>query len=298
MKNNSLFQEKEYKPKKIYTVLWSILNPAFGFLYLGKAKKAIYFFSLMLMLSFLAYFFKMDIFSILNFVLYVLGIIFCLIEMKKLQSIHWNRLHIWLKGFSLFILVWISIRIFFFDFFSLPIASMSPNYSHGTYAVMKKWGMGSLNSLFNKKYDINQLKRGDVIVFEYPHDPSMTYIKRVIALPGDRISFDHGNVVLNGTHLNLIEVQDSKRFNKGNVYQHFVENNDQNQYEIIRTIAYREPDYLFMQSCAKNTKLEEECMVPSDAVFVLGDHRDQSADSRYWGFVPSENIKGTVIASF
>ena len=131
-----------------------------------------------------------------------------------------------------------------------------------------------------------------MIVFDYPENPSISYIKRVIALPNDRISFQNGDVYLNGQKLQTENLNQSKE----NGVQLFKEINHQQSY-----LIYRNPekvvDYPFMDRCL-STHLGYECTVPENSVFVLGDHREQSADSRFWGYVPAQNILGKIIWKF
>ncbi len=108
--------------------------------------------------------------------------------------------------------------------------------------------------VFKLSYRISQPQRGDIIVFRYPLDPSRDYIKRVIALPGETVAIRGGVVYVNGVPL------------------------DQSRWPVTFD-SFRYPDY-------------PERLVPPDSLFVLGDNRPESEDSRVWGFVPLKNVKG------
>ena len=120
-------------------------------------------------------------------------------------------------------------------------------------------------------------KRGDVVVFKYPEDQSINYIKRVIGLPGDKILYKNKRLYINDSEYPLIKVEhsyDPIEIADGNV---FIENNLQKEYMILNQ---------------SNPPFNFEYYVPNGTYFVLGDNRDNSNDSRFWGPVPEENLVG------
>jgi signal peptidase I len=147
-----------------------------------------------------------------------------------------------------------------------------------------------------KLVEINQPARGDVMVFRYPHNPSQDYIKRVIALPGDRVAYINRQLMLNGQPVPaqaLPRYLDDERLQH---YAHFSEKLGTVEHRIImnegagmppmRAFAHTHPD------ACKYSVEGVACVVPARHYFVMGDNRDNSEDSRYWGFVPDENIVG------
>lgn len=278
------------QPKKWLLILLTFLNPFLGFLYIGKAKWALfYLFAPCLALLFQANALYSSIVLVSS---YLIGVIHCIYTGFKYFEPHWYRYHIWLKGLFGFVLVWIVLRLVFFNFYNLPAVSMVPNYPQKSYVIMQRWGLGYFNQYLGFKYDLGKLKYGDVIVFDYPENPSISYIKRVVGLPNDRVAFQNGEVWLNGKRLNVVQ-----QVSYQNDMKLYMESNGDQHYLVQRNPAQILGEYPFMQSCVE-TSLGYECTVPEYSVFVLGDNREQSADSRFWGYVPVQNILGKVIWSF
>ena len=290
--NNQVLNENQHElpqPRKWLLIILAVLNP-FGFLYIGQAKWGLFY----LFVPCLALLFTLNeqYVSIVFASVYLIGVIHCLYIGFKPQLKRWDRYHIWLKAFLLFLLLWCVTRLVFFNFYNLPATSMVPNYPQKSYVIMKRWGLGYFNQYLGLKYDLAKLKHGDVIVFDYPVNPSIGYIFRVVALPNDRIAFQNGDVILNGQKLKTEVVNQT---NQSGI-QLVKESNQASEYLIQRT-PERVVDYPFMQQCAK-TDLGYECTVPKDSVFIMGDNREQSADSRFWGYVPAQNILGKSVWQF
>ena len=184
------------------------------------------------------------------------------------------------------------IRTFFFQPFSIPSGSMRPTLLEGDYLFVTKWAYGySRHSLplspplFSGRIWGSSPERGDVVVFKFPPDPSLDYIKRVVGLPGDRIQMRDGELYIND--------QAVPRERIGQI-------NNPDITEVSRPVdVYREPlpngvSYetldLSPNSVGDNTR---EFVVPEDHYFMMGDNRDNSTDSRFSvGFVPAENLVG------
>ena len=183
------------------------------------------------------------------------------------------------------------IRTFLFQPFSSPSGSMRPTLLEGDYLFVTKWAYGySRHSLpfspplFDGRIWGGAPERGDVAVFKYPPNPSQDYIKRVIGLPGDRIQMIDGVLNINGEPVkremtgriqnpDITEVQQPV-----DVYRETLPNG----------VSYDTLD-LTPNGMSDNTR---EYVVPPDHYFMMGDNRDNSADSRAFGFVPSENLVG------
>lgn len=155
--------------------------------------------------------------------------------------------------------------VLIFAFFIIPAGSMENTLLIGDHIVMPRWG-----SVVPA--------RGDIIVFRYPEDVNITFVKRVIGLAGDRIRIANKEVYRNGEKLT-----EPYALHKTD----YVESYRDNFPKIPDNIAYAGQEIML-----KNHTINGEVVVPPDSVFVLGDNRDNSSDSRYWGFVPRQNIIG------
>ena len=180
--------------------------------------------------------------------------------------------------FPIFLVVLI-LRAFIVEPFRIPSASMMPTLLIGDFILVNKYDYGIRLPVVNTKIiQYKEPQRGDIIVFRYPEDPSIPYIKRVIGIPGDHISYRDKTVYVNdkpmkqeilgtyytqGTGLNSWLKEDL-----GNVEHEILVNPDRNLHN------------------------DEEITVPAGNYFVMGDNRDNSRDSRYWGFVPEKNLVG------
>jgi signal peptidase I len=171
------------------------------------------------------------------------------------------------------------IRSFIVEPYRIPSGSMIPTLLVGDFILVKKYEYGLKLPLTNYMLIKNENpKYGDVIVFQYPQDKSINYIKRVIALPGDSIEYINKEIFVNGKKYQHALISDNYIFKdelSNNML--FNENNGIKQYKIAKN---PEPDQNFTY------------VVPKDTYFVLGDNRDNSNDSRYWGPVPKQNLIG------
>lgn len=186
------------------------------------------------------------------------------------------------KAFFPVILVVFLLRSFVVEPFRIPSGSMLPNLHIGDFILVNKFSYGIRLPVINKKIiDTSAPDRGDVMVFRFPHDPTINFIKRVVGLPGDKIEYKGKRLHINGEPVKteLLGAFDFKQVSKKNyVGSRFMETLDMNMHEII-------------VDSNKRTK-ETSYAVPEGHYFVMGDNRDHSNDSRYWGFVPEKNIIG------
>lgn len=205
-------------------------------------------------------------------------------------------------GFFPVILAVFLLRSFLFEPFRIPSGSMIPTLLVGDLILVNKYDYGIRLPVLNEKIiDVGHPHRGDVMVFRYPVDPSVDYIKRVVGVPGDHITYRNKRLEINGQPVPVTPVADffdtdrvqfSKQFiesmptSKG-IVTHRILNDDD------RTSAIQPENYAFRDNCTyfdNNTAIS--CVVPANHYFMMGDNRDNSLDSRWWGFVPDKNIVG------
>ena len=192
------------------------------------------------------------------------------------------------------------LRSFLFEPFKIPSSSMMPTLLPGDLILVNKYTYGIRLPIINKKIiSINELKRGDVVVFKYPKDPSLDYIKRVVGLPGDEIVYRNKRLIVNGKMADYERLSDYLDEQVLIYNQQWVEQVGNFEHRIL--LNEERPPFVVGQDNfpgAENCNYNNEgfrCKVPSGHYFMMGDNRDNSQDSRYWGFVPDQNIVGKAI---
>ncbi len=206
------------------------------------------------------------------------------------------------KSFFPVILAVFLLRSFLFEPFKIPTGSMIPTLHVGDFILVNKFTYGIRLPVADIKIlDVNTPKRGDVMVFRYPEDPSMNFIKRVVGVPGDVIEYRNKQLTINGV---VQQQQPDGEYN----YE------DQTTGATVRTERHTEnlngqvhpvlirpgSPLLYLSGVADfpnrgNCTITEDlvrCTVPPGNYFMMGDNRDNSRDSRYWGFVPDNMIVG------
>ncbi len=189
------------------------------------------------------------------------------------------------------------LRSFIVEPFKIPSGSMLPTLLVGDFILVNKFAYGIRLPVLNKKIlDIGSPKRGDVVVFRYPVDPTLDYIKRVVGLPGDRVQYRNKLLTINGEAMPMRPDGDFLDTDKHYVTPKFQEN--LSGVEHMTLLDGNEPPYVrqifrysYRENCAYNSE-GFECVVPPGHYFMMGDNRDNSQDSRVWGFVPDENLVG------
>ena len=192
-------------------------------------------------------------------------------------------------------------RAFLFEPFRLPSESMAPSIEPRAQLIVKKWGYGNYGT-----YGIHvvrtgmssEVQRGDIVVFEYPEDASLNYARRVVGLPGDRISYYNKRLKINDEEVQIRRIGEYVHKDRVNPFLRYLERLGDHEYAILiepEAPAVVPPVRAFPLSerCAYAAE-GLSCRVPDGHYFVLGDNRDHSLDSRTWGFVPARTIIGKV----
>lgn len=183
--------------------------------------------------------------------------------------------------FSVFVIVFV-VRSFIIEPFRIPSSSLEPTLLVGDFVAVNKAAYGLRFPIWNKKLvDLGQPKRGDIVVFGWPPNSEYNYIKRVIGVPGDIVVYHNKVLTINGVEAkqNLIQTTSIS----GELGQLRTVERKQEQLGDVLHDIYVDPlrlDFDFKVS------------VPKGYYFVMGDNRDHSSDSRYWGFVPDKNLLG------
>ena len=203
----------------------------------------------------------------------------------------------WTAGLFPVILVVFLLRSFLFEPFKIPSGSMIPTLLVGDLILVNKFHYGVRLPVINKKIIENHdPKPGDVMVFRYPKDTSIDYIKRVVGVPGDEISWRNQQLYINGT---LAATQALPDFYDEDSLRYAPQYSEKlGSVEHRMLVDRNRPNYLpgnetfpFRENCQYSAE-GVTCKVPPGHYFMMGDNRDNSQDSRFWGFVPDENIVG------
>lgn len=191
------------------------------------------------------------------------------------------------------------LRSFWVEPFRIPSGSMIPTLLVGDFILVNKYAYGIRLPVINKKiYEVGSPQRGDVMVFRYPKDQSLDYIKRVVGLPGDRIEYINKRLTINGTEVPTQPDGDYYHADRLYYAQRFSEVLGSKPHSMLNekdqppfTPERARLDHLYSSNCQYSAQ-GVTCVVPEGHYFMMGDNRDQSSDSRVWGFVPDANIVG------
>ena len=180
------------------------------------------------------------------------------------------------------VLIVFVLRSFIVEPFRIPSGSMLPSLHIGDFILVNKFSYGiRLPVIHQKIFPVSGPDRGDVMVFRYPKDPKLNFIKRVVGLPGDVIGYKDKKLYINGSEVPRVEdgeFEFSQLKLRGRSAGKYLETIDDSAHNILIDQSSRSRDM--------------EVTVPQGNYFVMGDNRDHSNDSRYWRFVPESNVVG------
>ncbi|MES2912024.1 MAG: signal peptidase I [Pseudomonadota bacterium] len=203
----------------------------------------------------------------------------------------------WTAGLFPVIVVVFLLRSFLFEPFKIPSGSMIPTLLINDLILVNKFHYGVRLPVINTKIlDNNTPQRGDVMVFRYPPKPSLDYIKRVVGVPGDEVAYLNKKLTVNGKPVPKTALPDFFDEDSMRYARQFQEVNGSKPYRILNdddrpAFIPGAEDFPFKQNCRYSSE-GVVCKVPEGHYFMMGDNRDNSLDSRYWGFVPDKNIVG------
>ena len=251
----------------------------------------------------------------------VLGV-FWLLEKRGVKKLKNSWIKSWVELFPI-LAIYMVFRSFVLEPFNIPSSSMVPTLYTGDYIMANKYDYGLRLPIVNTKImNTGHPEHGDVAVFLYPQDPSVRYIKRIIGLPGDTVRYDHGQLFINDAPIptqvaNYVadkkltsqlyrpneKISDTQAITLGNqeekVAQYLQETEEEHSH-LVRYITGSSAKYApFLQQVSPEVMASEgtqwQLTVPQNQYFVMGDNRDVSADGRFWGFVPDDNLVGKAV---
>ncbi|MBT8059542.1 MAG: signal peptidase I [Gammaproteobacteria bacterium] len=185
------------------------------------------------------------------------------------------------------LLIVLLFRSFLFEPFKIPSGSMIPTLLIGDFIVVNKYAYGLRLPVLNTKVlSVGEPERGDVVVFRYPVDHRVNFIKRLVGLPGDTITYRDKRLFINGE---AVELEQQGRYTRSEV-KCATPRADATRYsEMLGDLQH---DILIH---ANSGSRDGQWQVPEGHYFVMGDNRDRSNDSREWGFVPEDHLMGRAV---
>ena len=203
----------------------------------------------------------------------------------------------WTAGLFPVIAVVFLLRSFLFEPFKIPSGSMMPTLLVGDLILVNKFTYGVRLPVINTRLtEGNKPQRGDVMVFRYPPKPSLDYIKRVVGVPGDEVAYLNKRLTINGKPVPKASLPEFFDEDVMRYFKQYEETFDARRFRLLNDddrpafVAGAE-DFPFRSNCRYSVE-GVVCKVPEGHYFMMGDNRDNSLDSRYWGFVPERNIVG------
>ncbi|WP_170304290.1 signal peptidase I [Duganella radicis] len=295
------------KPKKWIAVVLSIFTAPLAFLYLGSVQWALLSFVLSTGLGLLNFAVPGHeiVFGLVSVALVVLWIWLALRLIGQRTGEERRPWHTRWYGLVAIAAAWaviaVLLRAFLYEPFKVPSSAMKPTLPVGANVLVQKHGYGHYGTmgaqLFHGALSASVV-RGDIIAFDYPRDPSQTFLKRVVGLPGDKIVYRDKHVLVNGVDVRGKQLADYLDDERLAYMKRYREKLGQIEHDIL--ISDSAPARMAQGEIATPPQCTNDgetlsCVVPVNSYFVMGDNRDNSLDSRYWGFVPAKAVIGKVV---
>lgn len=281
----------EWKPNKLIAVLLGLFTQSIAMLYLGRVKWAVFYFIAPLAVVVSEVLFAAPWFEFFSFTVFIS--IICAVHsyriaasMPAVTARPWySRWYGMTAIYLVYAIALLLLRAFIYEHFRMPSASMLPTINVGSHVIAAKYGYGNYEAFGFKLMQGEMtaaVRRGDLLVFQYPEDPSVSFVKRVIGLPGDTILFNNRKLTINEKPLKTKELSQPPEGSSATAGLLYVT-------ETLDDVSYTVVYY------PERVSFPFEVTIPENKYFVLGDNRDNSRDSRYFGFVPEENLVGKVV---
>ncbi len=206
----------------------------------------------------------------------------------------------WLEtGASVFpvLAIVLVVRSFIYEPFQIPSGSMMPTLLIGDFILVEKFAYGIKDPIYQKTLiETGHPKRGDIVVFKYPEDPRLDYIKRVVGVPGDEVAYINKRLTINGKAVDTKALPDFFEEDSMRYFKQFEEQLGDKPHRLLNNpdvpaFVQGASNFAYRENCRYSVE-GVTCKVPEGHYFMMGDNRDNSLDSRYWGFVPEGNIVG------
>lgn len=297
------------KPKKWIAVVLSVIFPPLGMLYVARPRWAFIYFLIECGLPVIGFAYSFGFLNspVLSIAVSAIGAFHAYRLAGRYPDTlprpwysRWYGLLLIFAGIPVFAAI--GIRSFVCEPFVAPSDSMVPSINHRDHLLVQKWGYGNYGTFWvhlMRRPISSPLERGDVVFFEYPFERSAVFLKRLIGLPGDKISYRKSKLSINDVEVPARRIDDYPYPSNGTFMAQYVESISGREYSVIHDpveplVSSMRPDFVQPGSCRQYPD-GLECVVPAGHYFVLGDNRDNSSDSRYWGMVPADHMVGKVI---
>lgn len=279
-----------WKPKKWIAVLLAIFLQPFAMLYLQRVKLAVLYFILILVVVVAETYGRIvKGFTLLTYLSFYYPIaIVCTVHSYRLAKSYvirerrpwYSRWYGMISILFLFYLGLAGLRVFFVEPFQIPSQAMYPTLPRGSSIFILKWGYGNYR-IFGfpilKTKITKEIHRGDVIVFDYPENQKVSFIQRVIGVPGDKVQYKNNQLFLNG------------------IAAEYTLNSQEQNFMIYSETIYGQSNQIALTQDQLHYDFDAE--VPPEHYFIMGDNRNNSKDSRIWGFLSEEMIEGKLVYS-